>query len=529
MAFGDFIQIPFPSRRKTIKNKTAKIARKFHPLAFHIGISCGIVFLYFFNRSVAWFKSTFDVGIEQIAYTIQSPLKGSNIEFFATLSDFVSAGTVAILVASYAAFAILYEFIFSKNRTRLSVSVRNKSFSIDVYRALRIVIRLLIFVLFVVQTFDACVALQLGKYIASRREKSTLYENFYRAPKGEGVKGDGKNLIYIYLESMEVTYASEAEGGHQAEKNYIPHLTVLAHDNVNFSAGEGLGGFRVTKGSTWTMGAIFSTSSGIPFAFPIEANKSDLYEAVGKKVVALGDILEEKGYAQEFLCGSNGNFAGRKQFFEQHGNFKVFDLFSARDAGYVDDDYYVWWGLEDEILYNIACDELTRLAAQNEKFNFTMLTADTHHVGGYICKKCGNEFPTPLENVIACADRQLYEFVAWISKQDFFDDTLIVVSGDHRRMDKLLVEGIDNADRFIYNCFINANAQEGFVAKGREFTSLDIFPTVLSAMGFELSDNRMGLGTNLFSGEKTLSEELGFSRLNEELSKRSTFYEKNFY
>ena len=96
-------------------------------------------------------------------------------------------------------------------------------------------------------------------------------------------------------------------------------------------------------------------------------------------------------------------------------------------------------------------------------------------------------------------------------------------------MDKLLVEGIDNADRFIYNCFINANAQEGFAAKGREFTSLDIFPTVLSAMGFELSDNRMGLGTNLFSGEKTISEELGFARLNEELSKRSTFYEKNFY
>ena len=50
-----------------------------------------------------------------------------------------------------------------------------------------------------------------------------------------------RNLIYLYLESMESTYADKASGG-AFDKNYIPELTQLAADNISFSNSELLGG-----------------------------------------------------------------------------------------------------------------------------------------------------------------------------------------------------------------------------------------------------------------------------------------------
>ena len=58
---------------------------------------------------------------------------------------------------------------------------------------------------------------------------------------------------------------------------------------------------------------------------------------------------------------------------------------------------------------------------------------------------------------------------------------------------------------------------------------MDLFPTMLSAMGFQIEGNRLGLGVNLFSQQPTLVEQLGRDALNAELQKTSKFYEANFY
>ena len=42
----------------------------------------------------------------------------------------------------------------------------------------------------------------------------------------------------------------------------------------------------------------------------------------------LAGILEQNGYQQEFLCGSDSNFAGRAKYFKQHGNYEVFDIYT---------------------------------------------------------------------------------------------------------------------------------------------------------------------------------------------------------
>ena len=326
---------------------------------------------------------------------------------------------------------------------------------------------------------------------------------------------------------METTYASKEVGGAQRKNNYIPNLTRLADEYVSFSDKDLLGGFHSVTGTTWTMGALFATTTGLPFEFP-GLNSMNNFEEFAAGTVALGDILSAKGYRQEFLCGSDADFAGRKTYFQQHGNHEIFDLFTAREKGYIPPDYKVWWGFEDEVLYRIAKDELLRLSAGEEPFNLTLLTVDTHYPGGYVCGLCEDEYPETAANVVACADRQIDEFIKWCREQDFYEDTVIVILGDHPRMDADLVENVDFYDRTVYNCFINAEHTEGANLKNREFTALDMFPTILSAMGFEIENDCLGMGVNLFSNQETLCERMGFEALDKEFSKYSEYYIQRF-
>jgi phosphoglycerol transferase len=95
-------------------------------------------------------------------------------------------------------------------------------------------------------------------------------------------------------------------------------------------------------------------------------------------------------------------------------------------------------------------------------------------------------------------------------------------------MDTSLVAGVSYYDRTVYNCFINSAVETTPRMEDRIFTPMDIFPTVLSAMGYSIEGDRLGLGTNLFSDKKTLAEEKGFEWLDTELSKTSKYYEKVF-
>ena len=157
-----------------------------------------------------------------------------------------------------------------------------------------------------------------------------------------------------------------------------------------------------------------------------------------------------------------------------------------------------------------------------------MLTVDTHHYDGWICPLCEDTYPEQLANVLICADKQINDFLLWCSKQDWYDDTVIIIQGDHPRMDQSLVT--DVKDRMVYNCFINTDYDPARLdMKNRVWNTMDMFPTVLSAIGYEVPDDRLGLGTNMFSGKKTLCETLGSDYIDTEVQKYSQFYADNFY
>ena len=499
---------------------------------FYIFFGGALLLTLIYKLAIDWAIAKFGITIKEILYTLLSPLNGADTDF---LKDAViyCIPWVLIFIVAWTSYSLIDKKLSNKISAEIVVKRKNKKhITISFFNIFKFFLVAACIISICVTSVKADGTFKVVECISSYLDRSTIYEDYYVSPDSTSITApeNKKNLIYIYLESMETTYASEAEGGNQPSINYIPKLTDLANQNISFSDCEGLGGFYSTSGTTWTMGSLFATTAGVPFSFPVNGNSMNERENFAAGITTLGDILQQNGYRQEFLCGSDGSFAGRKNYFNQHGNYEVFDLYSAREAGYIPEDYYVWWGFEDSYLYEIAKERLTELAAeQSQPFNFTMLTVDTHHVSGYLCKNCPDTYGSCLENVLTCADSQIYDFIKWCEEQPFYENTAIIITGDHPRMDTTLVADIEKTERTIYNCFINTDKDiDGLNLQNRAFTAVDIFPTVLSALNFEIDGDRLGLGTNMFSDEQTLAEIMGMEEFESETSKYSQYYIENF-
>ena len=379
--------------------------------------------------------------------------------------------------------------------------------------------------------------LDVKEYLVSQKEESHFIEQNYVDPRTTKITFPDKkrNLIYIYLESMESTFASKEDGGGM-DFNCIPELSKLAEENTNFSNSDKLGGGYPAYGGTWTMAGIFSQTSGIPIKNSEQTDdvNATLAEqsSFSSQARNLEDILADEGYNQCFMIGSDATFGGRRAYFESHGKGKteICDYNTAKENGQIPEDYYVWWGYEDQKLFANAQEKLTELSSKDEPFNFTMLTVDTHFEDGYVCEQCQNEFgDNQYANVMACSSRQVDAFVKWIQQQPFYENTTIVISGDHLTMDSDFCNDVsEDYERSVYNVFINL--PEGLDTSfekthNREFATLDMFPTTLAAMGVTIEGDRLALGVNLFSDEQTLTEQYGRKGLDKELMKKSKFYD----
>lgn len=152
--------------------------------------------------------------------------------------------------------------------------------------------------------------LDVGNYLKSQSEESLFIETNYVDPQSVSITfpEQKRNLIYIFLESMESTYASVEEGG-MFEENYIPELTELAQNNVNFSNSGKLGGGYAASGATWTMAGIFAQTSGLPLKLSEtveEGNGNAVLESndgFSASAYNLEDILAQNGYRQCFYVG----------------------------------------------------------------------------------------------------------------------------------------------------------------------------------------------------------------------------------
>ena len=463
--------------------------------------------LYF---SIKWmFKTWTNLTMDELVYHMTAPLEGTNDGMIQEYLDVCAVPAILMLLL------VVILFIAWRTKKRWYV-VMGASIIVPI-------------IVSGVSVHGAWNELDVGSFVDGQSTYSSFIDDNYVDPADVALTfpEQKRNLIYIFLESMEMTYADKENGG-AFDKNVIPELTELAQENEDFSGEdkELNGGYAMT-GATWTMGAMFAHTSGIPLSISIDGNDMNTQEHFFAGAVTLGDILESAGYCQNLMIGSDATFGGRRLYFTEHGNYNIYDYNYASENGLIPPDYRVWWGYEDEKLFSFAKDKLTELSQQSTPFNFTMLTVDTHFEDGYPCELCTDEFgDNQYANVMACSSRQVKELVDWIQQQDFYENTTIVIAGDHPTMDKDFCEDIDeDYIRKVYTTYINPAAELETTEK-RNYTTFDNFPTTLAALGVKIDGNRLGLGTNLFSSTQTLTERFGIDKMESELKKKSKLMEK---
>ncbi len=370
--------------------------------------------------------------------------------------------------------------------------------------------------------------LDLIHFLKNENTNSEFIKEHYVDPAEVSITFPEKkrNLIYIYLESMESTYADTQSGGGFEDKNVIHELCELSYENESFSGNRKLinGGIPMYS-CTWTMAGLFAQTSGLPLKVSIHGNEMNTQTSFFPGVTSLGDILAKEGYQNIFMCGSDITFAGRQKYFQQHGNYTLMDYYYAKNQAWIPKDYQVWWGYEDEKLIANAKRTLTELATSSKPFNFSMLTVDTHFEDGYVCENCENEYgDDQYSNVIACSSKQISEFVSWIQEQDFYANTTIIFCGDHATMDSDYCNSVSSDYiRKTYTTIINSAKENKNPSIPRVYTTMDLFPTTLAALGASIEGDKLGLGTNLYAGCQTLVEEYGYKTLNEHLKLHSDF------
>ena len=480
--------------------------RERRPLRMVVGCMVSLVSMLMI-MGVYWYGSRFSTGFQEMIYTLTSPMKGTGNDG-TTLKGILFCGIPTLVMI------LLYLWAYHWAEGHMLAGRLRRLHA--VYCAA--------FLIAAVAYADA--ELGISDYIGMRLESTSLYEEAYVPPKNVlHPPQKKKNLVWLYMESMETAYADTEHGGMQAE-NLIPNLTEIAAQGVSFGKGSGLRGYTSISGTSWTMASILASTSGIPYVLPEGYEDEDGEFLPG--VTTLGDILKRDGYAQMFMCGSDAEFGGRARYFRQHGQYEIYDYYTAREKGKIPDDYFVWWGFEDRILYQLAREEICRLAEEGKPFNFTFLTVDTHNTGGYRCAQCPSLHEDSLGNTLLCADAQAAEFVRWLQAQPFWEDTVLVMVGDHPRMDPILVGDAETETRPVYNCILGSDRKLARSMDNRQLTTMDLFPTVMEALGYTIEGRRLGIGTSLYADIPTLLERYGTEELSALVTGSSEYYLNRF-
>jgi phosphoglycerol transferase len=359
----------------------------------------------------------------------------------------------------------------------------------------------------------------------STPQHSVFYQSEYVNPDSVQIEfKERRNLILIFLESMEYNFQDSVNGGNLKE-NLIPEITGYLKNEQSFVPG----GVAVS-GMGWTMADVVAKTCGIPLVFPpsIKGRVAPLTSFL-PGTTCLTDLLIRNNYNVIVSQGTNLKFSGMDVFLKSHSSPEAYGLMYYLRDERVKKDSTTNWGVKDSLHYELIKEHISRISKEKKPWAVWMFTIDTHTPYGFLDSKCA---PDPMVSkkkqmpyVIRCASRQVDSFIKWAKTQEWYGNTVIAVMGDHAMMAAPELVGFRDTSFTHYwlDFFINSSKDAGNYK--REFTSLDMFPTILESMGAEIPNGALGLGRSLYSKEQTLLEKYGADFLSKAISKRSIEYD----
>lgn len=309
----------------------------------------------------------------------------------------------------------------------------------------------------------------------------------------------GKNLIIIQMESFQ---------------NFLIHLSIDGHEitpNMNKLADSSLYFPRffqqVGQGNTSDAEFIVNTS----FYVPPDGPATEIYAP--KELPSLPKLLQSQGYDTATFHTNAVDFWNRGELYSALGFNRYYD------KPFFGEDDTLFYGASDEVLYSKTATELARMNESSQPFYSQVISMSSHNPFSIPEDKYQMTLPERFEGTFVgdyiraqnYADYALGQFIAELKENGVWDDSLVVLYGDHRGLpifslkdeDKTLMEEIldhEYTERDLINIPL-VIASEGVVTpsvNNQLGGQVDILPTVTNLLGVSL-DNHIHFGQDLLN------------------------------
>ncbi|MEM5564252.1 sulfatase-like hydrolase/transferase [Psychroserpens sp. AS72] len=307
----------------------------------------------------------------------------------------------------------------------------------------------------VLKTINKKETLSSPKYFSQPELDSIFNPVMTINPKKETNK---KNVVLIILESF---------GRENLNVGVTPFLDSLITKSYYFENGFANGKLSID--------AVPSTLTSIPSLLKHSIITSSY--AVNK-VNGLPRILKEQGYNTSFFHGAfNGS-----QNFDQYAKVSGFDSYFGKDEYQGPEAFDGKWGIFDEEFLQFFNTKLTTF---KQPFFSTVFTISSHNP--YIIpEKYIGKFPkgnSKIHETVAYADYALKQFFDAAKKEDWYNNTLFVITSDHTSVSNKKLFNT-NVGKFRIPILFFDPSEENFIGThDKNFQQIDILPSIIEYLG----------------------------------------------
>lgn len=292
------------------------------------------------------------------------------------------------------------------------------------------------------------------------------------------------NVVVILIES----FSGRHVGALGAPLSLTPDFDALSHEGLLFD--------HAFSNGTHTHQGVFASLAGFP-NLPGYEYLMKTMEA-NQEFSGITNLLEPMGYGSVFLYNGLFSWDNKEGFFRQHG----IDRFVGRHE-YVNPTFVdPVWGVGDYDVFMRANDEFRDLAEKGPFFG-AVLTLTNHSPFNlpdplpFAKIETGNSFEGRA-NSMRYADWALGEFFRKASQEEYFANTLFVVTGDHGFGSAPAITGMQ-LDRFHVPLLFYSPKLTALRGQRRSMiaSQVDIGPTILGLIGANVP--HQAWGRNLLS------------------------------
>ncbi|WP_415592533.1 LTA synthase family protein [Liquorilactobacillus ghanensis] len=314
-------------------------------------------------------------------------------------------------------------------------------------------------------------------------------------------KAKGKNVFIFHLESFQQFLIDYKVDGQEVTPNinkFYHDQNTLSFDNFFNQVGQG----KTSDAETMLENSLYGLPTG---SVMTEYGTSNTFQA-------LPAILDQNGYSTAAFHGDVGSFWNRDNTYKSWGYQHFFDEDFYKEKT----NYNIGYGLKDKIFLKQAVQYLQQLP---QPFYAKIITLTNHYpyeldkINQSIPKtKTGDQTVDGYVQTAHYLDQAFGEFIQYLKKSGLYDNSMIVVYGDHygisnnhkkaiaQLLNKKSVSSYDLAMFQKVPFMIHLNGLKGGVnhTYGGE---IDVMPTLMDLMGLK-DDDYIQLGQDLLANNR---------------------------